>query len=121
MSSIVVYASRHGNTRTIAEAVARALEARGEVMLVPVEEAPAVLPEDAELLVFVGPTGAPGRTPPMARWLDSIGSEGLRGVSAAAFDTRLRWPRWLSGSAAADIAGRLRQSSARVIEPEGSF
>lgn len=38
-------------------------------------------------------------------------------MAASAFDTRLRWPRWLFGSAPSDIATRLRQAGTRVIQP----
>jgi hypothetical protein len=39
----------------------------------------------------------------------------------AAFDTRLGWPRILSGSAADSIASKLARLGARVIGPAGSF
>jgi hypothetical protein len=42
-------------------------------------------------------------------------------MAAAGFDTRLRWPRWLSGSAATGITQRLGRAGARVIAPAESF
>lgn len=45
----------------------------------------------------------------------------MTGTPAAGFDTRLRWPLWLSGSAGAGITTRLRQLGAQVIAPEMSF
>jgi hypothetical protein len=40
---------------------------------------------------------------------------------AAAFDTRLNWPRFASGSAADAIARRLEMVGAEVLRPQGSF
>jgi flavodoxin len=117
---LVTYATRHGNTRRIAEAVAHALEARGDVRLVPVEEL-TMVGADVDLFVVGGPTEGHGMTPPVVAFFDRLGPGALRGISAAAFDTRLDWPHLLSGSAAAGIAKRLRQEGARMMEPEGSF
>jgi flavodoxin len=120
MKILVTYATRHGNTRRIAETVARALEARGEVHLLPVEEL-TTIEAGTDLLVVGGPTEAHGVTPPVVAFFDRLAPGTLRGIPAAAFDTRLNWPRLLSGSAAAGIAERLRREGARLMEPEGSF
>jgi hypothetical protein len=40
---------------------------------------------------------------------------------AAAFDTRFRWPVFLSGSAARAIADRLKVKGARLVAKPGSF
>jgi hypothetical protein len=40
---------------------------------------------------------------------------------AAAFDTRLNWPHFVSGSAADAIARRLEMAGAEVLRPQGSF
>lgn len=42
-------------------------------------------------------------------------------MPAAAFDTRYRMSRFLSGSAAAGIAHRLKREGARLIVPPESF
>jgi menaquinone-dependent protoporphyrinogen IX oxidase len=120
MNILVTYATRHGNTRRIAEAVAGALEARGDVRLVPIEELKTI-GADIDLFVVGGPTEGHGMTRPVVEFFDRLAPEALRGIPAAAFDTRLNWPRLLSGSAAAGIAERLRQEGARPLEPEGSF
>ncbi len=122
MNALVVYATRTGNTRRVAEAVAEALRARGMgVTLQDVAGAPGLVPEGTDLLVVGGPTEGHGMTPPMASYLQRLDRAGLRGVTAAAFDTRLWWPRILSGSAAASIARTLRDRGARVVGDEMSF
>jgi flavodoxin len=121
VNSVVIFASRSGNTHTVAQAIADALRSRGTAQLLSVDEAPAVLPGGTDLVVIGGPTEGHGMNPPVRAFLDRIEPSALDGIAAAAFDTRLGWPRLLSGSAAADITERLRQLGARVIAPEGSF
>jgi flavodoxin len=118
MHSLVVYASTSGNTRAIAEAMAEALSGRGPVDLRRADDLAATVP-DADLVLIGGPTEGHGMTPPMKRLLDRLPASSWDGRSVATFDTRLRWPRFLSGSAAADISARLTDAGARpVAEPE---
>jgi flavodoxin len=121
MNSLVVYGSRHGNTQKIAEAVAFELGKHGGAQLVSAEDARKLLPEQLDLIVVGGPTEAHGVSEPVAQFFDRVAKGQLVGKAAAAFDTRLRWPQWLSGSAAAGIAKRLRQARADLISPEVSF
>lgn len=121
MNSMVVYGSRHGNTHKVAEAIAFELGKHGVVKLVSAEDARKVLPEQLDLIVVGGPTEAHRVTEPVAQFFDRVGKDQLVGVAAAAFDTRLRWPEWLSGSAAAGIAQRLHQARANLVSPEISF
>jgi flavodoxin len=121
MDSIVIYGSRTGNTRKIAETIAGVLGRYGSVRLLPAEDAVAAVPRPGDVLVVGGPTEGRTMTPVVRSYLDAIGAGGLRGVTAAAFDTRVHWPRWLSGSAAVAIARRRRRLGATVVGPEGSF
>jgi len=121
MRSIVVYGSRSGNTRRIAEVIAGVLQSRGAVDLLPAEEAPAAFPTDTDLVVVGGPTEAHGITPPVVGFFERLAPNSLKGIHAAAFDTRLHVPRLLSGSAASGIARRLRALGGTVIVPEESF
>jgi len=120
MNSIVIYGSRHGNTHKIAEAIASELRRHGTAHLFAIDEAPTTFPK-ADLVVVGGPTEAHRMTQPMVEFFDRFGKRELEGIAAAGFDTRLGWPRWLSGSAANGITARLRQAGARVIGPEASF
>jgi flavodoxin len=121
VKSLVVYVTHKGNTQRVAEAIGDVLRERGPVEVLPVEEAPAVLEADVDLLVVGGPTEGHGMTPEQRSHLDRLDATTLRQRAVAAFDTRVNWPRLLSGSAAHGIAKRLREMGARVIEPEGSF
>jgi flavodoxin len=121
MNSVVIYGSRHGNTRKIAEAIASGLKSRGTVKLLEADDAPSVLPHNTDLVVIGGPTEAHRMTEPMAHFFDRLADGALSARAAAGFDTRLRWPLWLSGSAGAGITARLYKMGARVISPEASF
>ena len=120
MKTLVIYASTSGNTQGIAQTIADALRHRGGVELISVDDAPTVLPA-ADLIVLGGPTERHTLTESMARFLDRLAPESFQGVALAAFDTRLRWPRLLSGSAADEIAKRLRAAGARLVARPESF
>jgi flavodoxin len=123
--SLVLYATRHGNTHRVAEAVAVALgrygpaETRriGERGLTPADAVPA----DVDLLVIGGPTEAHGATPEVAAFIEQLPAGALMDVMTAAFDTRLNWPHWASGSAGEAIAQLLEAADATVLRPLGSF
>jgi flavodoxin len=120
MKSLVLYASRTGNTRTIAEAIAEALHKRGAVEVFDAEHAPTTLPE-SDLVFIGGPTEKHTLTPPMVGVFDRLIPGSLRGRATVAFDTRMQWPRFLSGSAADEIAKRLRAADAQVVAAPESF
>ena len=120
MKSLVVYATTSGNTRTIANAIADELRRRGPVELIEADLAQARLPE-ADVVFIGGPTEGHTMTKPLVRLFDRLEPGSLKGVAVAAFDTRLDWPRLLSGSAAAGIAKRLKAAGARSSAPPESF
>lgn len=121
MNSIVIYATHSGNTRMIAEVIAGELESRGSVRLLSVEEAPPTFPEGTDLVVIGSPTEAHRMLPPAAQFLAQLGPGALGDTAFAAFDTRLRGPRWLWGAAGVGIADALHEAGAWLIAPAESF
>jgi flavodoxin len=119
MKSVVVYQSRHGNTEKIARAIAAGLGRAGSAEVYPTSDAPATIADDVALLVVGGPTEAHGITEPMTEYLGRLG--GLSAQLVASFDTRMRWPRFLSGSAAEGIAGKLGAAGANAVAEPMSF
>ncbi len=118
MRSLVVYATRNGNTRRVAEALAKGLRAAGVGEVHSVEDAPTTLSDDIDLVAIGGPTEGRHMTPPMREYLERLPDRVLAGRTAAAFDTRVDWPRWLSGSAAEDIRRELERLGAVPISTE---
>lgn len=122
MTATVFYATRSGNTRLVAEAIAEGLRDRLTVTVHPVEAGPdPLLTDEVELVVVGGPTEGHGMTEPMIAFLDGLPADALAGRAAAAFDTRVDWPRWLSGSAASGIRARLERAGARSPIASESF
>lgn len=121
MNSMVIYASRYGNTHKIAETIAAELGTRGPAHLLAADEAPNAFPTGTDLVVIGCPTEGHRMIDPIIRYFDRLGPDAFQGVAGAAFDTRLSWPAWLSGSAAAGITKKLRSAGARIVLPEASF
>ena len=120
MNSLVIYGSRYGNTQKIAYAIAAGLRAYGTVEVVAAQEAHAIRLHGYDLVVLGGPTEGHGITKAMADFVDRIG-DAFTGTNTAAFDTRLTWPKWLSGSASGDIAKRLEGFGACLVAQPASF
>jgi hypothetical protein len=128
----------YGNTHRVAEAVAAELSDRYDVELVAAHEAPTDV-RDIDLLVVGGPTHVHGMASRRTREAAATAGEqhhagveaaataarGLRewlrdledgsGVRAAAFDTRIDKPSWVTGSAARRITRRLRARRFEVV------
>ncbi len=121
MKAMVIYDSMFGNTEQIARAIGNALATAGEVEVVRID-AVETIPAGLDLLVAGGPTQGHGVDRAEKAFLDHLPADSVRDLPVAAFDTRLRWPEMLSGSAAKGIAKRLEQKGARlVVEPESFF
>jgi flavodoxin len=121
MKTMVIYDSLYGNTKQIAQAIGDAIAAGGEVAVMPVAEVGSI-PAGLDLLVIGGPTQGHGISPTLKAFFDRLPAGQVRGVPVAAFDTRVKWPELLSGSAARGIAKRLNGKGAVVVtEPESFF
>ena len=139
MKALVIYESMYGNTREIAEAIAAGIGESADVHLVPTVEALDALTESPDLVVVGGPTHVHGMSRAKTREAaiadgNKPGSKvsvdphthgpGIRDLlesiktldaHAAAFDTRVAMPAWLSGRAAKGIARALGRRSARMV------
>ena len=116
MTIQVIYDSKFGNTERIAHAIAEAFGPETHISMV--GEASQIDP-GVSLLVVGGPTQTHGTSPAMAEFLGRLPS--LDGVVVAAFDTRLTWPRLLSGAASDGIAKALTKHGGHLVAPPESF
>jgi flavodoxin len=119
MHILIVYDSQFGNTERLAQAIAGRLQS---TRLLRAEEADACDLTSCDLLIAAGPTQRQKTSPAMQAWLERLPRGSLKDVPAAAFDTRYRMSRFLTGSAAERIASRLKRAGARlVVTPESFF
>jgi len=140
MRALVVFESMFGNTEAIARAIAEGLAGAAAVEVIEVGSAPTTLPAGVDLLVVGGPTHAHGMSKPESRadsarragdrlvsrgigireWLAALRG-GSSAVAAAAFDTRIKGPGLLWGSAARGADKLLRGRGVRVVAGPESF
>jgi len=137
MSALVVVESMWGNTRTVAEAVARGLGK--EIEVVDVGQAPSELPDDVGLLVVGGPTHAfsmsrsktrhdaaqrgarrANETQGIREWLEQL--QPSDHIDVATFDTRVAKVKRLPGSAAKAAGKEVRRHHlGRLIETQSFY
>jgi flavodoxin len=121
VNAIVLYDSQYGNTERIAQAIADALGQYGQARAVRVAETnPGELAE-VDLLVVGCPTQGWRPTTAILSFLEHIQDGSWSGLAAAAFDTRFRGPRLLTGSAARRIAQSLQKKGCSLLLPAESF
>jgi hypothetical protein len=145
MRTVIVYESMFGNTRLIAQAIAKGLDAQ-DVRVLGVTEADETALHDVDLVVVGGPTQAWSMSRPSTRrgaplyvrkpdsglvlepnadtgpgvreWLGTVGRINAQ---AAAFDTRIASPVLFTGRASKAVARHLRRHGFTVILPPESF
>ncbi len=145
MHAIVIYESMYGNTRHVAEAIARGIDVSETVRVIPVSMAAAVNLADFDLVVVGGPTHVHGMSRESTRhaaddasmasggglamepdstsegvreWLASLSAGTGR---AAAFDTRFDGVPLLTGRASRGIAKMLRAAGFELVAEPESF
>jgi flavodoxin len=87
MKALIIYDSVFGNTEEVARSIGSALGA--DVPVINVRKATPDHLKGLDLLVVGSPTRSFSATPEMLQFLQSIPSEGLKGLKTAAFDTRI--------------------------------
>lgn len=116
MKTLVIYDSTFGNTKKIAEAIAKTLE--GEAKLVGDFQKYDL--ENTGLLIVGSPINGWMPLPSIMAFLNSFGSDDLKGLKATAFDTRVKL--FIHGDAKEKIAKNLERAGATiVIKPEAFY
>jgi flavodoxin I len=119
MKVIIIYDSVYGNTEKIAKAIGNAITGDIKVLRV-CEVNPAEL-NSLDLLVVGSPTQGGRATLAMQDFLNKLPEPAIKGISVAAFDTRIHMiVAKIFGYAAGRIAESLKRKGGNVIaSPEG--
>jgi hypothetical protein len=144
MRAAVVYESMYSNTHRIAQQIANGLGGSVDAVVLPAPEGDEVL-NGVELLVVGGPTHVHGLSrastrraaaeaaekpdsglemdlsangPGVRDWLSSLDTVELY---AAAFDTRMTGPEWVTGRASKKIAKRMHFTGCTLVAEPESF
>jgi flavodoxin len=123
MKTLIVYDSVYGNTEKIAKAMAEAIAPLGEAKVLRVGEANPSELESFDLLIVGSPTHAGRPTPAVQDFLNKVTEQSLKGIKAAAFDTRVasKFAK-IFGYASGRIANNLKKKGGVLIaSPEGFF
>ena len=122
MNTLVLYDSQYGNTERIAQAIAATLDGFGEARAVLVDQTNPAEFNSLDLLVVGSPTQGWRQTPAIQSFLEETSSEALGSLAVALFDTRFRLPRFMTGSDAKVMAGKLREKGVLLfVAPESFF
>jgi flavodoxin len=122
MNTLVVYASRFGNTKQLAKSIDATLSAFGSVRRFPADSADPLDLKEVDILIVGSPTEGFRQMPTMRAFLETLSQEALERVSVAIFDTRINMPWPLNGSAAKDMARQLRRKGVKpLVSPESFF
>ena len=93
MKTLIVYFSKFGNTRRIAEAIAETMKAAGETRVVNLDQLAASDFEGVNLVIVGSPTHGFNMPEAVRAKLGTFPAGILAGKSVAAFDTTVRpWP-----------------------------
>ena len=120
MNSLVVYYSRFGNTKQVAEAIAEVLSSKGSARVLDMRSLSVSDLKDLDLLVAGVPTHRMNLPDDVRVLLRRFPRRILRSTYLAAFDTSYKMSRWLEHfTAARKLMSRLRRlGGKRIVRPE---
>jgi len=111
MKALIIYDSNFGNTKKIADALKDAFD--GNAMSKSVNDFKSEDLNDTKLLIVGSPINAWRPTKNITKFLTQLDATRMKGIKAAAFDTRVR--SLISGNAAKKIAKQLQNSGGEII------
>jgi flavodoxin len=116
MRARVIYDTHYGNTRVIAEVIARELGRSADTLHV--DDVTDASLDGVDVLVVGCPINGWRPTEKMQAFLRSLAPGSLAGVRAAAFDTRVKL--FFHGDAAATMSRALESAGATIVaKPQG--
>ncbi len=121
MRTVIVYFSKFGNTKKLAEAMAEAMTPAGEARAIDIDKLSPSDLEDADLVVVGSPTHAFSIPQAVRTALDALPRSILSAKSVAAFDTTVqRWP-FRSLRASPKLLARLTRLGGHPIAKPETF
>ena len=122
MDSLVVYHSKFGNTKQLAEEIAKTFASEGNSRLLSLEELSVADLQSADLVVIGVPTHRMNLPQAVKEKFSSLPRRILRRVPIAAFDTSYKMSRWLAPfTASRKVVSRLRRLGGKRIIPGETF
>ena len=127
MKALIIYDSKFGNTKQVAETIGGSLP---DAKVVPVDEADLVELKAYDLLVVGSPTQGGRPTPAVQKFLAAIPAGSLANTSVATFDTRIsgagknpvmKFFLGLVGYAAGRIARPLKARGGKLVAQPGGL
>lgn len=118
MKSLVIYYSQFGNTRVLAERIARQLGENSRA--ISIDSFDMSYLNGVQLLIVGSPILGWMPAEKIQTFLNSLKSGELKGVKAASFDTRVKL--FIHGDAAIKISKKLEEAGAEiVIKPQAFY
>lgn len=118
MKGYVVYDSAYGNTQAVAEAISQGLRPLRAAAVSVSEFNPGTLAA-GDFLIVGSPINGWRPTPKITQLLTRLGDGRLKGIRAAAFDTRVRF--FIHGDAARKMTKLLTDGGAHIISNPTPF
>lgn len=117
MKVLVIFDSNLGNTKKIAETIVD--EFSGNARLIPVSDFNVDDLRGIEMVIAGSPIIGWKPTEKMDEFLSGLGSNQLKGIKAATFDTRVKL--FIHGDAMKKMAGKLKNAGAEIIADSQAF
>jgi flavodoxin len=122
MKAIVLYYTRYGNTRRLAEAIGQILRLELEADVLPVEGVSGADLQGADLLIVGSPTHMQNIPRDVRGVLDQLSQGALDGMAVAAFDTSIAmWGALMWLTAGRRLLRRLRKLGGEPIADAETF
>lgn len=122
MNVLVVYFSKFGHTRKIAEQIAQTLQAHGPVRAIAADQLNPADFASIDLLIFGTPTHRMNLPEALRPILASLPRRCVRGVDFAAFDTSYKMSAWLQPfTASKKLSSKLRKLGGKRLVPPQTF
>lgn len=122
MNILIVYFSKFGNTRKVAEAIAERMKAGGSVRLISSDQLTGSDLAQVDLVVMGSPTHRMNLPEAVRPVFDALPRRVLPGTPVAAFDTSYKMSWWLTHfTAAPRLSKKLRKLGGKQVVPPETF